>query len=124
MILKTITAFKLVKLHELLRLAFNNELNIGTYNNVNGKNFVRVLYNYDVILTGKFSKRDVFEVSYEEEITEDTKFDLLLELWLDDGEYRAYSYINRCIGQLKDSNTLSIHALINGKLELIWEREE
>ena len=69
------------------------------------------------------SSVDLFEVEVEEEITEDTKFDLLLELWLDDGEYRTYSYINRCIGQLKDSNTVSIYAIINGKLELIWERD-
>ena len=121
--LKTIKTTKQFRLDELLKLCWDNHITSGIYNS-NKKSFVRVLDSSNVIVVGCVSATDIFEVTYEEEITEDTKFDLLLELWLDDGEYRTYSYINRCIGQLKDSNTVSIYALINGKLQLIWEREE
>jgi len=119
--LKTIKKVKQLRLDELLKLCWDSHITSGIYRNK--RCLLQVFDSSNVVLSGSVSATDTFEVQVEEEITEETKFDLLLELWLYDGEYRTYSYINRCIGQLKDSNTVSIYALIDGKLQLIWERE-
>ena len=73
-----------------------------------------------------FDPEDLLIVEEEEEITEDTKFDLLVGVYFydDDGRYNASTFYNRSIDDMKDSEALCIYALINEKLELIWERED
>ena len=123
--LKTIKTTKKLNLHELIKYVWENPVKEKMV--FHGSHDQRVVFDNvgGFYPSGyAYSPDTTFSVEIEEEITEDTKFDLLLELCLDDGEYRTYSYINRCIGQLKDSNTVSIYALINEKLELIWERDD
>lgn len=60
-----------------------------------------------------------------EGVTEDTKFELLVGVYLyDDDGYISATFYNGSIDDMKDSEALCIYALINGKLELIWEREK
>ncbi|WP_166626864.1 hypothetical protein [Jeotgalicoccus sp. S0W5] len=66
---------------------------------------------------------DLFEVEVEEPITEDTVFEVLVELningWVFTYDEHAYT-----IAEIKDEETNCIHALINGRLELVWECDE
>lgn len=72
-----------------------------------------------------FDPEDLLIVEEEEEITEDTVFDRLVELYRDayDEQYRTVNYFNENINYVKDDNTVFIYALIDNKLELIWERD-
>lgn len=124
--LKTIKTTKQLRLDELIKLAFNNELKNGIYNsNKKSFNSVRVIYDSNVIVDGGFSATDLLEVEVEEEITEDTKFELLVGVYIYDdvGSYNATTFYNRSIDDVKDSEALCIYALINEKLEIIWERD-
>ena len=120
--LKTIKTTKQLRLDELLKLCWDNHITSGIYNS-NKKSFVRVLDSSNVIVVGCVSATDIFEVTYEEEITEDTKFELLVELHFVDGEYLSITRQNKNISDVIDYSTISIYGLIDGRLELIWERE-
>ena len=71
-----------------------------------------------------FDPEDLLIVEEEEEITEDTVFELLIELFFDGEEYYSLEFTNKSIGYVKNKETTSIYGLIDGKLQLIWEREE
>ena len=68
---------------------------------------------------------DIFQVEIEEEITEDTKFHLLVgNYFLEEIEsYDSITYYNRSIDDVRDRESESIYALIDNKLQLIWERD-
>ena len=70
-----------------------------------------------------FDHEDLFRVEVEEPITEDTVFELLIELFFDGEEYYSLEFTNKSIGYVKNKETTSIYGLIDGKLQLIWERE-
>ena len=112
-----------MRLDELLKLCWDNHITSGIYNS-NKKSFVRVLDSSNVIVVGCVSATDIFEVTYEEEITEDTVFELLIELFFDGEEYYSLEFTNKSIGYVKNKETTSIYGLIDGRLELIWERED
>ena len=122
--LKTIKTTKQLRLDELLKLCWDNHITSGIYNS-NKKSLVKVLDSYKVIVLGCVSATDIFEVTYEEEITEDTEFELLVGVYFYDdvGRYNASTFYNRSIDDVKDSEALCIYALINEKLELIWESD-
>lgn len=71
-----------------------------------------------------FDPEDLFLVEIEEEITEETVFDRLVELYRDahDEQFRTVNYFNENINYVKDVDTVFIYALIDNKLEIIWER--
>ena len=66
-----------------------------------------------------YNMGESYEVEVEEEITEDTEFYMLVELF--DGDRIDIHYRER-IKYLKDVTTSKIYALIDGELQLIWER--
>lgn len=122
--LKTIKTTKQLRLDELLKLCWDNHITSGIYNS-NKKSIVKVLDSSNVIVLGCVSATDIFEVTYEEEITEDTEFELLVGVYFYDdvGSYNSTTFHNRSIDDVKDSEALCVYALINEKLELIWERD-
>jgi len=136
--LKTIKTTKHMRLDELIKHCIDNDIEDTTYSigeislmskgfivisNPNYKS-VRVSDSGNFKIAGYVNKVDLFPVEIEEEITEETKFDLLVEVYFYDGEYHLQEFRNSSIGYIKDSDTCSIHAVINGKLQLIWERED
>ena len=123
--LKTIRTIKHMRLDELLKLCWDNHITSGIYNS-NKKSFVRVLDSSNVIVVGCVSATDIFEVTYEEEITEDTKFHILVGIYfLEEIEsYDAITFYNRSIDDVKDCDAECIYALIDNKLQLIWESEK
>ena len=70
------------------------------------------------------SSVDLFEVEIEEEITEDTEFGLLVEISKDGKKHLSFTHYNFRLNQVIDCDTKLIYALIDGKLELIWEAQD
>ena len=125
--LKTIKTTKQLRLDELLKLCWDNHITSGIYNS-NKKSFVRVLDSSNVIVVGCVSATDIFEVTYEEPITEDTVFE---ELYTMMNFKSVYRHDAKTIKEIKECFNFSgelellhqIYAIVDGKLELIWERE-
>ena len=63
---------------------------------------------------------DTFTVEVEEEITEDTVFNTLVDVNSNDEVHIAW---NDSISLYDKEQTKEIHAIVNGKLQLIWEAE-
>ena len=124
--LKTIKTTKYLNLHELIKYVWENSVNEKRV--FLGDHGQRVVFD-DVggfYPSGyAYSPDTTFEVEIEEEITEDTEFELLVGVYIYDdvGSYNATTFHNRSIDDVKDSEALCIYALINEKLELIWERD-
>lgn len=81
-------------------------------------------------------KEDTFTVEVEEEITEDTKLDTLIEVYTEGSETIVHD-IGRnimndfdretpevAINDVCSSDTLELHTLIGGKLVKIWSKEK
>ena len=129
--LKTIKTTKHMRLDELIKYMWENNEKIFEHTSLRtfeSNNNVKVLFTN----TGHFETShthypsDIFPVEIEEEITEETVFDRLVELYRDahDEQYRTVNYFNENINYVKDDDTVFIYALIDNKLELIWERED
>ena len=127
--LKTIKKKKNVSTNELFKY-----ITMNAHTLLDGKKFHRFMSKsgHEVIIDDKgnvnfsfmhYTAEDLFEIEVEEEITEDTKFYLLVELYCRNEKYWSLNYMNSSINNVKDDTTISIHALIDGKLQLIWEAE-
>lgn len=68
-----------------------------------------------------YEKTDVFTVETEEEITEDTEFDIIV---LIEKDGCSATWGNSSINKLKDNNSKEFHAYIDGGFKLIWTKEE
>ena len=69
-----------------------------------------------------FSAGDVFTVEIEEPITKNTVFDNLIEVTKNDNALHYYRTNISDVATNRSSKRF--YALISGKLELVWEREE
>src|SRR5699024_7206081 len=83
--------------------------------------YIKVTLDGDIHFDADFRFRpdDTFTVEVEEEITEDTVFRWIVEV----NEERLWTQMDGSINDVKDNMSKSIYALIDGKLELIWEAE-
>lgn len=68
----------------------------------------------------KYNIGEIYEVEVEEEITEDTTFNCLVEIT---NNSSATCYHSLKIEDIVGSTTKKIYALIDGELKLVWERE-
>ena len=120
--LKTIKIKKQMRLDDLIKYAFDNDVKDTSFNSSKGA----VIY-FDK--QGGFTLGDIFSVKkastftveVEEPITEDTVFKCLLEII--DGEL-VYIRNKKTIKESVKDDTDRFYALIDGKLELVWERDE
>ena len=64
---------------------------------------------------------ETFTVEIEEPITEDTVFETLVEIQKDE---QVNLWFDTNIVTYRNADTSKFYALINGKLELVWERDE
>ena len=126
--LKTISKTKQMRLDELIRYVWDNLDDL-----FNGYGAM-LFYSRDdkgvtfdeaglVECDDGVDKDDLFEVEIEEEITEDTEFELIIELFKKDEEYFATEYYSLSLNQILNCKTHSVYALIDDKLELIWEAD-
>ena len=63
---------------------------------------------------------ETYEVDVEEEITEDTIFGTLVEIF---DEHKLIIHHSAKVKDIVVRDTNNIYALINGELKLVWERE-
>lgn len=130
--LKTIKIKKQMRLDELIKYVWDNRVNekrvfLGNheqrvvFDNVGG--FYPSGYAY--------SPDTTFTVEIEEPITEYTRLDGVQEIFIDKEEQRIrlenfewYSINDILDEHDKHTECLQIYALIDGKLQLVWERDE
>ena len=132
--IKTVKVKKQMRLDELIRYVRENHIGGEHYKRyfsdckmyllrINGYKLGYFLKDKTVGLqSGKYPNMPLdttFTVEVEEEITEDTKFMWLVEA----SDRRVWTQSNASIGDVVDEETNEIRALINGKLQLIWEAE-
>ena len=61
---------------------------------------------------------ETYEVEVEEEITEDTVFNVLIELY----GHNIGVHHSSSIKEIKDNRSKKFYAFIDGELKLVWER--
>lgn len=120
--LKTIKTTKQMRLDELIKYVWDNSVNekrvfLGNhgqrvvFDNVGG--FYPSGYAY--------SPDSTFTVEIEEPITEDTVFKTLVEIQKNE---QVNLWFDTNITTYRNADTSKFYALINGKLELVYERED
>ena len=121
--IKTIKVKKQLRLDELIKYAFDNDVKDTRFESSNGS----VIY-FDeqggFTLGEIFSvkKKSTFTVEVEEEITEYTEFEDVVRVTREKGITQDKNMsINDCL-DWKDYQ-VQIFAMIDGKLQLIWEAE-
>ena len=112
-----------MRLDELIKYAFENNIKNKVYRSNNGKS-VMFLGNGRFESGWDIGSDDLFTVEIEEEITEDTEFGLLVEISKNDKKYLSFTHYNFKLNQVIECDTKLIYALIGGELELIWEAED
>lgn len=119
--IKTVKVKKQMHLDELVKYIFDSGIEDKTYRVTvfNNTSEVRISGAGNIKLSGYINKNTTFTVEVEEEITEDTKFEWLVEA----SDTRIWTQSNASISDVIDERTKEIRALINGKLQLIWEAE-
>lgn len=129
--LKTIKTTKQLRLDELIKYVRENKENlfkecVTTEFKTEINKEILFIDNGDFVTADRMNIYDLYTVEVEEEITEDTEFELLVGVYFYDdvGRYNVSTFYNKSIDDVKDSEALYIYALINEKLELIWERDK
>ena len=119
--IKTIKVKKQLRLDELIKYVWDNHLYPETFkSNFNDFAHFDKTGKYQLIEQKALNQAVKFTVEVEEEITEDTKFETLLEI---NNVGELYHYKNTTISSMSRASSKYFHAVINGKLQLIWERE-
>lgn len=118
--IKTIKVKKKMRLDELIKYVWDNRLYPETFkSNFNDFAHFDKTGKYQLVEEKGINQATNFTVEVEEEITKDTKFTWLVEA----SDRRVWAQSNASIGDVVDEETNEIRALINGKLQLIWEAE-
>ena len=126
--LKAIKVNKRMRLDELIKYAWENDIKNKLYYSDSGK-IVKFLGDGNYESGWDFGYHDSFSVKIEEEITEDTEFE---ELYTMMSFKSVYSHDAKTIKEIKECFDTSgdleflhqIYAMVDGKLQLIYEREE
>lgn len=123
--IKTIKVKKQLRLDELIKYAFDNNITEKHFGSNNG---ALVVFKKD----GSFKLDENFHVKpdsiftfeVDEEITKDTVFDVLVVLEECYEDLNLDHYHNARINDVfDDEDTWKIYALIDNDLELIWDKE-
>ena len=124
--LKTIKIKKQMRLDELIKYVWDNGItnrkfqgNYFKHVEINEVGEVRLFMQETPIFS--FDEHNTFTVEIEEPITEDTVFKCLLEII--DGKL-VYIRNKKTIKESVKDDTDRFYALIDGKLQLVWERDE
>ena len=124
--LKKIKTTKQMRLDELIKYIRDNRVREKTFRTDEHGNALSnaLKVDEDGLIETYFPNMHInnsFTVEVEEEVTEDTVFDTLVDVNNNDEVHIAW---NDSISLYDKEQTKEIHALINGKLELIYERND
>lgn len=120
--IKTIKTTKKLNLPELIHYVWEHKVFPSVWRNEEspGDGWTVQFYEDGMFRSYKgFHDYDTFTVEVEEEITEETEFFVLIGIY---DEYRIFTAYSSRIKDVKDSRTEKIYALIDGELQLVWER--
>ena len=125
--LKTITKVKEMKLDELIKYVRENKKTlfknrVGITFNTKNNNEVTFYQHGELTLDNWISSVDLFTVEIEEKITEDTEFEKCVVIFKNKTISTPLELNIKCIKKYY-KNIKSVYALIDGKLELIWEAD-
>lgn len=121
--IKTMKVKNQLRLDELIKYVFDNELEDLIFeSDKGGKVSFDTFGRFEALDHVIISPNSTFTIEFEEEISDKVIFPKTLTL-NDNGTLREHC--NRSVESLKMGyeNAVQIHAVINGKLELIWEGE-
>lgn len=112
---------KEMKFPELIKHIADTGYKMTDYASKDNSSVVSVGSLQGISIYGFIYPREIFTVEIEEPITEDTEFETLIEVT----EHQILNIrVNRSIKEIKDFNSLEFHALVNGRLTLIWTNEK
>ena len=121
--IKTVKVNKQLRLDELIEYAFDNDVKDTRFDSSNGS----VVYfdrqgGFTLVEVFSVKKTSTFTIEVEEEIDYDTIFE---EVYRVTKEGKVTSDKNKSIGDCLDwkDYQVQIFAMLDGKLELIWEAE-
>ena len=118
---------KTMTLPQLIEWAWDNNVKNERYrcSDSNPYEYVWINENSDVELDEdmRISKNDTFTVEVEEEITEDTVFEYLINVYRGNGTFMELD-TNECINEYNVANLIEVHAYIDGEFKLIWTHEK
>ena len=123
--IKTIKIKKQFRLDELIKYVWDNDIKekdfyIQTERDANHPRYLTVDVSGMIRFSFRVYPNDTFTVEVEEEITRSTIFDCLVRVEKDGVVERTHCSISG----IKNENTICIYALLDGKLELIYERND
>ena len=118
--LKKIKTTKEMNVHELIKHVWDNGITDRTYRTHDNGAQITFDYNGDIETEFCIEKRNIFRVEIEEPITEYTEFDCILEI-----RKGRLTHIRRrkTIKENLTEETERFYALIDGKLQLVWEAD-
>ena len=120
--LKTIKTTHKFNYYELIKHIWENNIIDDHFFCQTQDAHVFVRENGEVFSKYEFGKHDTFTVEIEEPITKNTVFDNLIEVTKNDN---ALHYYRTNISDVATNHSSKrFYALISGKLELVWERDE
>ena len=133
--LKTIKRTKQMRLNELIKYVWENSISDKEFKSETNPHVIVYVTQDNNVLDNGYSigENDLFPVEIEEEITEDTEFESVLTVLRDKFGLTSISYntnlttsIKKTIKNFEETNykPLSIYALIDDKLELIYKVED
>ena len=115
---------KEMNLPELIEWGFENDVTNTWYRASNVEEYISEVF-FDATGLPQFSntvnKNDTFTVEVDEPITENTVFELMIEIV--DG-YQNCLWEETSVEDWKDEDSKEFHAYIDGKFKLIWTKEE
>lgn len=120
--LKPIKKTKQMRLDELIKYVWENNIENKRYRNDNGQ-IVKFLKDGRFETGWDIGSEDLFPVEIEEEITEDTRFEKCVVIFKDKSTISTPLEHNIKFIKKYYKNIKYIYALIDGKLELIWEAD-
>ena|SRR5699024_4622864 len=127
--IKTIKVKKQFDLPTLIEYVWENKLYPTYVTSVQGRFKIKFTPDGTMVLVseniGAFGRSighidTKYEIEVEEEITEDTVFNTLVDVNNNDEVHIAW---NDSISLYDKEQTKEIHAIVNGKLQLIWDGE-
>ena len=119
-VIKTIKVKKEMTFRELMEYIIQNDVS-GTFASCDGRQFKadkNGTFEFGTCFYGRGETYEFEEV--EEEITEDTEFEHLVEVRKGD---EVYHYTDGSINEIKDEDSITFYVPIDGKLQLCWERD-
>ena len=118
-VIKTIKVKHEMTFRELMEYIIQNDVS-GTFASCDGRQFKADKNGTFEFGTCFYGRGETYEVEVEEEITEDTEIEQLVEVRKGN---EVYHYIDESINEIKDEDSITFYVPIDGELVKIWGRE-